>query len=190
MKTIKRLGLAALVGAALLGASASANALSVTTWNFDGTFTGGVKLFSTITVDNTNQITGITGALSGLSIPGHPSYLLITGINPSGQVGGGTNVLPIDFTFFPGGPYLDSNGLSFTLSPSTSQLTGAGLWANSPTDYEMFIGNWLAILDASSLQVSQTPLPSTWTMLIAAFVGLGFLAYSGTKKRSVAFTSI
>jgi hypothetical protein len=32
--------------------------------------------------------------------------------------------------------------------------------------------------------VGQTPLPSTWTMLIAGFVGLGFFAYRGTKKRT------
>jgi hypothetical protein len=30
--------------------------------------------------------------------------------------------------------------------------------------------------------VAATPLPSTWTMLIAGFVGLGFLAWSGSKK--------
>jgi hypothetical protein len=32
--------------------------------------------------------------------------------------------------------------------------------------------------------VTTTPLPSTWTMLIAGFVGLGFLAYRGTKKKT------
>ncbi len=31
-----------------------------------------------------------------------------------------------------------------------------------------------------------TPLPSTWTMLIAGFVGLGFFAYRGTKKNGTA----
>ncbi len=31
-----------------------------------------------------------------------------------------------------------------------------------------------------------TPLPSTWTMLIAGFVGLGFVAYRGTKKGAAA----
>ena len=29
-----------------------------------------------------------------------------------------------------------------------------------------------------------TPLPSTWSMLLSGFVGLGFFAYRGTKKRS------
>jgi hypothetical protein len=37
--------------------------------------------------------------------------------------------------------------------------------------------------------VSATPLPSTWTMLIAGFVGLGFFAYSGTKKGCAAIAA-
>jgi hypothetical protein len=32
--------------------------------------------------------------------------------------------------------------------------------------------------------VGVAPLPSTWTMLIAGFVGLGFLSYFGSRKRS------
>jgi hypothetical protein len=38
--------------------------------------------------------------------------------------------------------------------------------------------------------VDATPLPSTWTMLIAGFVGLGFFAYQGTKKRSAAIAAV
>lgn len=34
--------------------------------------------------------------------------------------------------------------------------------------------------------ISSTPLPSTWTMLIAGFAGLGFFAYRGTKTASAA----
>jgi hypothetical protein len=34
-----------------------------------------------------------------------------------------------------------------------------------------------------------TPLPSTWTMLIAGFLGLGFLAYHGTKNRTAAIAA-
>jgi spore maturation protein SpmB len=33
--------------------------------------------------------------------------------------------------------------------------------------------------------VATTPLPSTWLMLLSGFVGLGFFAYRGTKKRTV-----
>ena len=33
-------------------------------------------------------------------------------------------------------------------------------------------------------EVSATPLPSTWLMLLSGFVGLGYFAYRGTKKRT------
>ena len=35
-----------------------------------------------------------------------------------------------------------------------------------------------------NISVTATPLPSTWTMLIAGFIGLGFFAYRGSKKSS------
>jgi hypothetical protein len=47
-------------------------------------------------------------------------------------------------------------------------------------------GDW----DNVSLSTtSTTPLPSTWTMLIAGFVGFGFFAYRGTKKNAAALSA-
>ncbi len=43
-----------------------------------------------------------------------------------------------------------------------------------------------ADLSSSYVELSRTPLPSTWTMLIAGFIGLGFFAYRGTTKASAA----
>jgi choice-of-anchor C domain-containing protein len=37
-----------------------------------------------------------------------------------------------------------------------------------------------------NVSVSATPLPSTWSMLIAGFVGLGLIAYRGTRKNRTA----
>jgi hypothetical protein len=37
--------------------------------------------------------------------------------------------------------------------------------------------------------VTATPLPSTWTMLIAGFVGLGFFAYRGSKKNAAVLSA-
>jgi hypothetical protein len=37
-----------------------------------------------------------------------------------------------------------------------------------------------------NVSLTATPLPSTWTMLIAGFTGLGFFAYRGSKSRSAA----
>jgi cbb3-type cytochrome oxidase subunit 3 len=41
----------------------------------------------------------------------------------------------------------------------------------------------------ATITISGTPLPSTWTMLIAGFVGLGFFAYRGTKKGTAALAA-
>ena len=43
--------------------------------------------------------------------------------------------------------------------------------------------------DFAQFSSSATPLPSTWLMLIAGFVGFGFLAYRGTKKSSAALAA-
>ncbi len=46
-----------------------------------------------------------------------------------------------------------------------------------------------AFIDNVSISVTPTPLPSTWVMLIAGFMGFGFLAYRGTQKNSAAFVA-
>ncbi len=43
------------------------------------------------------------------------------------------------------------------------------------------------LLDA--INVTATPLPSTWLMLLSGFVGLGFFAHRATKKRTVALAA-
>jgi hypothetical protein len=35
-----------------------------------------------------------------------------------------------------------------------------------------------------NVSISQTPLPSTWTMLILGFLGLGFFACRSSKKKA------
>jgi hypothetical protein len=44
-------------------------------------------------------------------------------------------------------------------------------------------------LDNVTIDAASTPLPATWTMLIAGFIGLGFFAYHGTKNRSAAIAA-
>ena len=48
---------------------------------------------------------------------------------------------------------------------------------------ELYGGNIVVGVDA-------TPLPSTWTMLIAGFVGLGYFANRGTKNGSAAIAAV
>ena len=40
-----------------------------------------------------------------------------------------------------------------------------------------------------TVSLATTPLPSTWTMLIAGFAGLGFFVYRGTKKKCAAIAA-
>jgi hypothetical protein len=54
----------------------------------------------------------------------------------------------------------------------------------SPTSTSSFEGT----ITAGS-PLSETPLPSTWLMLLSGFVGLGFMAYRGTKKRTAALAA-
>ena len=63
--------------------------------------------------------------------------------------------------------------------PCIAEGTGAGACNQSMA----FIGA------GQGFVANPTPLPSTWTMLIAGFVGLGFLAYRRTKKNTAAFAA-
>jgi len=87
-----------------------------------------------------------------------------------------------DYTFDITGHSLGSMGwiaeqFFFTADGSSDTLMFASLTTDpsgNPT-YPMAFG---PALD----NVSISPLPSTWTMLILGFVGLGFIAYRGSKK--------
>ena len=46
-----------------------------------------------------------------------------------------------------------------------------------------------ANVNSIQLAGATTPLPSTWLMLLSGFVGIGFLAYRGTKKNAAAIAA-
>ena len=66
-------------------------------------------------------------------------------------------------------------------NPEAVQYYSSGSY-DPPNQYngDLIASNWL---------LTETPLPSTWPMLIAGFVGLGFFAYRGTKKKSAALAA-
>jgi hypothetical protein len=63
------------------------------------------------------------------------------------------------------------------LFTATSTSTVISLTGNEGDQY-------IGLDNVSVVQVGTTPLPSTWTMLIAGFLGLGFFAYRGSKKNA------
>jgi hypothetical protein len=83
------------------------------------------------------------------------------------------------------GPYVASNSvdyvsLGFGCEPYTVSCGPAG--ANTTVNSKTQIGMW-------SETVSSTPLPASWFMLLSGFLGLGFLAYRGTKKNAALATA-
>jgi hypothetical protein len=99
-----------------------------------------------------------------------------------------------------------TGGNAFTVNAgSTSGIFGAPSTTSWTTDSLLFTASSIntsfaiainipsTVTDQSigvdAIGITPTPLPSTWTMLIAGFVGLGFLAYRGTKKSAVAFAA-
>jgi hypothetical protein len=79
-------------------------------------------------------------------------------------------------------------GAPSTISWTTDSLLFTAL--SNSTNFAMSINIPTFVTDNSigvdAISITATPLPSTWTMLIAGFVGLGFFAYRGTKKGSPA----
>ena len=94
-----------------------------------------------------------------------------------------------------GGP--DSLNVSFGGTSLALDSGSVGVWtpnnfmitATAISENLVFQSNNLGGLpsfgnEITNVSLTATPLPATWTMLIAGFAGLGFFAYRGAKKRS------
>ena len=84
-----------------------------------------------------------------------------------------------------------SVGWSFASDISGTGVAGAyhvatngAVFANNNADNT---GAWQMQVSGSS--VGETPLPSTWTMMLIGFAGLGFFAFRGSKKGSAAIAA-
>ncbi len=124
-------------------------------------------------------LTGVTGIANGLAIAGLSAYA-----NSDNMV------------FSPSTPSVDEGGISFTTSGDTWNIyslngnyyiTSVNLF-NDPNGVGVVGGNFGTELTSLSIEdpLPSTPLPSSWTMLIAGCLGLGLLAYRGSKKGSAA----
>ena len=171
----------ALTAVLLLGLSAPAS--QAATYNFTGV---GVDLDITMGAPDNGgfDITNVTGTVLGVPVT-------LAGGDP----GAGGEISPdglfiYDNILYPtSNPVFDIDGLLVQIG----QDFYANLWGNgSANSYSLYTsanggypvqnGSYTGILTA-------TPLPSTWTMLIVGFLGLGFFAYRGTKQGSAAITA-
>jgi hypothetical protein len=152
-----------------------------------------VGLFSNAGGMQPNSSYIISGPVGDI-IPGYGGGSQITGPTSFGS-GDGTNAststgddVGINFDayaaiFVPSG-YVSGDPLSGTATWDDATLASLGVTSG------MYTWSWGTGDDAGSfvldVGVTATPLPSTWTMLIAGFAGLGFFAYRGSKKNGAA----
>jgi len=170
----------------------------------------------TITTNNVDVVSALSGfpapAADGVQ------YLDLVGFGSTGGIAqtfgttpGTTYNLSFAFGNNPGSTSFASANVNVTPFSSSSATFPALLTANFSTTsnigWEIFTASFVAnslntmlsfdevvggnnggvLLDA--INVTATPLPSTWLMLIAGFAGFGFLAYRGIKKNSAALAA-
>jgi hypothetical protein len=160
----------ALVGA-LYATSASANEYYIDIQGQTGEITGDLTTVGT-------TVTSFTGVASGFGFGG-----IFDGPTTLGQSSGGPTFTGDNQ--FVGGPYyvtdlgllLTNGSYNFRIYDYTDTFNNYGVqlaWFGS-SGY-----------NPATISVSEIPLPSTWTMLLIGFAGLGFVAYRGSKKNAVA----
>ena len=129
---------------------------------------------------NANKFGTVSQTVSGLNIG--ETYNLV--FDYGGRPGGGPQILDVSF----GGAFLAEDTGSYGAWTLNSFL----VVATSNTEKLTFLsvdtsgvgGNPSYGNEITNVALFATPLPSTWTMLIAGFIGLGFFAYHGTKKKA------
>ena len=178
----------AVAGAVLSSSCANANTVTEsfapneTIYTLDVGLSDGGVLKGTITVFNYGPggSSGIGGWDLMTSGGGQPSEIY-TSVNPPVSAHAiGPYDQPTGWDFF-AGTYKDELQLSF----AGNLITGAGVYLLGGFEcYDSFSCPSGSAPDFEFRFV--TPLPATWTLLIAGFAGLGFFAYRGTTKKGLA----
>jgi len=210
MRISRLISSVALATAIIGGAGAVNDRANADTFNLSGVASGAlVDLDFTV---SGGAVTGITGSIAGFgtvstfsgTVP-NVSDVVSSGLYvqpPSGPVSpgtvwtvqnpansGGAN-FDVDNVWGPTAPYLTfAGGVAFLLSDGLTAYISDAFPSNSVGEYFLFLGN--GNIDTNfDATVTATPLPSTWTFLIAGFAGLGFFAYHGSKKNGAALAAV
>ncbi len=140
-----------------------------------------------ITFDTTQTYVdqSITGVITGLAYSVtdaffSPSNLTLNPITDFSYSPGGTLQLFSLANVYGGGALpAGTSDITISINGFGGPLGSAVFYSQAGFPDTLTTNGGATILDP-------TPLPSTWTMLIAGFLALGFFAYRGTKKNSAA----
>ena len=177
--------LIALAGALIVwNFSAPAQATTLD-WNFNFTLSNG-DTGSGIFVTQDTPLGGpflITSIQNGELNGSIPITLLAPGPSPSDSFN--------DNLLFTTSPWVDGNGLGFITPDGVQWAIWDSGWCNNSAngiDHGCVFPPDPAG-QVTSFEVAETPLPSTWLMLIGGLVMLHFFAYRGTRSGSAAFAA-
>jgi hypothetical protein len=89
---------------------------------------------------------------------------------------------------YPNTPYLTADGFGFSLAGLPGYKFQVDSGGGSLYDLFIFAATEMNYgMDTFSVSdVSSTPLPATWCMLLGGLVGLGFIGFRGSKKKALA----
>lgn len=177
--------LIALAGALIVWNFAAPAQATTLDWNFNFTLSNG-DTGSGIFVTQDTPLGGpflITSIQNGELNGSIPITLLAPGPSPSDSFN--------DNLLFTTSPWVDGNGLGFITPDGVQWAIWDSGWCNNsangidhgcvfPPD---------PVGQVTSFEVAETPLPSTWLMLIGGLVMLHFFAYRGTRSGSAAFAA-
>ncbi len=167
-KTFVTLFAALAIMAILPAADANATVYAFAFASFDGQLTATGQM----TVDASNDVTAISGTISGLvdqtisGVVANPSF-------PNAATSPDGSFIYNDL-FYNAAKHFDIDGLVFS---TLENATGVwNLWGNAPGDYSFWesvgYGNY-PIQETGNLTIFAAPELSTWAMMLAGFAGLG-----------------
>lgn len=136
-----------------------------------------------LTTDGSNNITNVSGIFFGDEVdladgqPGGPAF-------SPGNYFVYNNILLPNLT-----PAFDNLGLLLGYVSGPNSFTYGNISAGFGGAYAFYEYEPDVYLGTESLTLTATPLPATWTMLIAGLIGLGFIAHRGSKKGSTAIAA-
>lgn len=156
----------------------------------------GAYFDGTGSADITVEIFTSTGTLvSGLSaiIPTTSSPYTFQSVTPVTLAAGNYQLTAWGYgpvgnynTYGSGGTQIGFDTLGGALSLGLPYYNDPGNTGFANDHLDNFNGDGLHYYGAGNFDAFATPLPSTWTMMIAGFLGLGFLACRGSKGSSAA----
>jgi PEP-CTERM motif len=181
-----RYGLGALAMAMAMGAP-PARADVIRVFEATGVFDDGVKLGGTLTIDVT------TGNVTAADLLlGEPISAEVTGLGGKGVNGGGFSQMFLSLG--PASPlplitlgFLTPSLVAYGGGPLASDAApqGALVSTYAPPSGAEFVDLASGTLTSSTLTV---PEPSTWSMMLMGFAGLGFAGYRASRKMAAAAT--